>query len=243
VPLIFKIIDREVRAHRIEEERVVATGIRQGEGIRQGMPISPLLANLVLAEFDCALQRRNYKVLRYADDLILFFSTENECREAHKVLSDELAKISLSIPRLGALKTEIVSPNNGVDFLGREIVYLDSTMSYVARIAPSQIEKISSQLRATYTAERYVASGKKLEDLITDLSQSVRSYLGIYRDAENFARLNSELRGLARSITSSVYAAIFGFDVLSRLGEKEKRFLGIQEKLLLEPEEDLEVVI
>jgi RNA-directed DNA polymerase len=41
---------------------------RVDEGMPQGGPLSPLLSNLVLDEFDRELERRGDRVARYADD-------------------------------------------------------------------------------------------------------------------------------------------------------------------------------
>ncbi len=41
------------------------------EGSPQGGPLSPLLANIYLNEFDQEMERRNVKVVRYADDIVI----------------------------------------------------------------------------------------------------------------------------------------------------------------------------
>lgn len=49
---------------------VVANGviIARDEGMPQGGPLSPLLANVLLDEVDRALQQRGHRFARYADD-------------------------------------------------------------------------------------------------------------------------------------------------------------------------------
>jgi len=42
---------------------------KSGKGVRQGMPLSPLIASFYLSEFDEWLKRKKYKHVRYADDL------------------------------------------------------------------------------------------------------------------------------------------------------------------------------
>jgi len=46
------------------------------EGTPQGGPLSPLLANVVLDEFDKELERRGHKFCRYADDCNIYVKTE-----------------------------------------------------------------------------------------------------------------------------------------------------------------------
>jgi RNA-directed DNA polymerase len=42
------------------------------EGVPQGGPLSPLLANIVLDDFDKELERRSHRFVRYADDFFVF---------------------------------------------------------------------------------------------------------------------------------------------------------------------------
>ena len=46
--------------------------IKSEEGLAQGGPISPLLANVMLNELDQKLDEWGYKFVRYADDLMIF---------------------------------------------------------------------------------------------------------------------------------------------------------------------------
>ncbi|MBR3903850.1 MAG: hypothetical protein IKJ29_09355 [Akkermansia sp.] len=52
-------------------------GIRheREEGTPQGGPLSPLLANVLLDDFDKELERRGHKFCRYADDCIIMVKT------------------------------------------------------------------------------------------------------------------------------------------------------------------------
>ena len=57
---------------------VMENGIRikTVEGSPQGGPLSPLLANIYLNEFDQEFTRRGVKVIRYADDIVLLAKSE-----------------------------------------------------------------------------------------------------------------------------------------------------------------------
>ena len=44
--------------------RVEKAGIKPGKGVRQGMPLSPFFANLFLKEFDAAVERKDYQMVR-----------------------------------------------------------------------------------------------------------------------------------------------------------------------------------
>jgi len=55
---------------------------RMTKGIPQGSVISPILANLFLDEFDEALLKKGYKLVRYADDFVILCKTEPEAERA-----------------------------------------------------------------------------------------------------------------------------------------------------------------
>ncbi len=49
-------------------------------GIPAGIPLAPLLANIYLHPLDRELNRMGIKFVRYADDITLFFKTEDDCQ-------------------------------------------------------------------------------------------------------------------------------------------------------------------
>ena len=57
-----------------------------GVGVRQGMPLSQMLANRVLSEFDSKIEKRGLKMVRYADDIAIFFETKQKAQEGHKII-------------------------------------------------------------------------------------------------------------------------------------------------------------
>jgi len=52
-------------------------------GVRQGMPLSPILANLVLAEFDREVERAAIEMVRYVDDFLIFFASKAAANAGH----------------------------------------------------------------------------------------------------------------------------------------------------------------
>ena len=63
ISLIHKYLTSGVMVRRSYEESV--------EGVPQGGPLSPLLANIMLNELDRELARRGHKFVRYADDCMI----------------------------------------------------------------------------------------------------------------------------------------------------------------------------
>jgi group II intron reverse transcriptase/maturase len=63
-PVLLRLIGKYLRAGVSLDGHIEATTA----GVPQGGPLSPMLANVVLHELDCELERRGHKFARYADD-------------------------------------------------------------------------------------------------------------------------------------------------------------------------------
>ncbi len=85
------------------------------QGVPQGSPISPLLANLFLSDFDLALERTDLKVIRYADDFLILSKDAEHATQALAIARDELEALHL---KLKDEKTKISSFEEGFQFLG-----------------------------------------------------------------------------------------------------------------------------
>jgi RNA-directed DNA polymerase len=86
------------------------------QGTPQGAVISPLLANLYLNPLDHELERRGWKLVRYADDFVVLCRTREEAQEVLSYLQEWTAGAGLT---LHPTKTRIVeSATEGFDFLG-----------------------------------------------------------------------------------------------------------------------------
>src|SRR5499425_900195 len=62
------------------------------EGTPQGGPVSPLLSNLVLDEFDRELERRGLRFARYADDCNIYVRSERAGQRVMKSLTQFITK-------------------------------------------------------------------------------------------------------------------------------------------------------
>lgn len=84
-------------------------------GIPQGSPLSPLLANFVLDDFDSDLELHGFKMIRYADDFIVLCKSKQEAEQAALAVKESLDQVQLSINRD---KTHIIELDQGFRFLG-----------------------------------------------------------------------------------------------------------------------------
>ena len=90
----FDRVDHDVLMHRVARKirdkrvlRLIGKYLRAGvmvkgrlqesrEGVPQGGPLSPLLANIILDDLDKELEKRGHKFVRYADDFVILVKTE-----------------------------------------------------------------------------------------------------------------------------------------------------------------------
>jgi CRISPR-associated protein Cas1 len=103
------------------------------QGIPQGSPVSPLLANLYLDTLDEALLDANHILIRYADDFIVLAKSKEKAEAALALTRDVLDRLAL---KLNPLKTRIVQFDEGLEFLGW---YFVRSLAFPARgneIAP-----------------------------------------------------------------------------------------------------------
>ena len=77
------------------------------EGTPQGGPVSPLLANIYLHDFDVQMMEAGYGVVRYADDFVVFAKSESEATAA-LTLVREVIEGELGL-KLHPEKTRVVS--------------------------------------------------------------------------------------------------------------------------------------
>ena len=68
-PILLSIIARFLKAKVVMPDGVKAS---TDEGVPQGGPLSPLLSNIVLDEFDRELSQRGHRFVRYADDCNIY---------------------------------------------------------------------------------------------------------------------------------------------------------------------------
>ena len=85
------------------------------EGTMQGGPLSPLLANILLDDFDKELERRGHHFVRYADDFLVFSKTREAARRVYVSVGRYLTrKLKLVVNR----RKSRICGTDGVEFVG-----------------------------------------------------------------------------------------------------------------------------
>ncbi len=140
-------------------------------GSPQGGVISPLLSNIYLNQFDQKMMSKSIRIVRYADDILIFAKDKKTAGDykayATKVLEEELKL------KVNQKKTKLTSVYEGVEFLG--FVIRAKTLS----VNPKRIKRFKDKVRRITRRN----SGRKLEDIIRELNPVLRGWMNYYRVA------------------------------------------------------------
>jgi RNA-directed DNA polymerase len=116
--------------------------VQTGEGISQGGPLSPLLANILLNDLDKELERRGHKFVRYADDSNIYLKSKRAGQRVMESITTFLkAKLRLKVN----LQKSAVDIPDKRKFLGFNLYHYKERIRI--RIAPQTIKKFKIKIR------------------------------------------------------------------------------------------------
>ncbi|ETJ35629.1 RNA-directed DNA polymerase Reverse transcriptase, partial [human gut metagenome] len=132
---VLKLIEAFLQSGILEDGSFYETTI----GSPQGGVISPLLMNIYMDKFDQEMKDKNIRIVRYADDILIFAKSKSEAGRykeiATKILEQEL-KLTVNVK-----KTHITNIDKGIAYLGFII-----KRKYIS-IQPKRIEKLKDKIR------------------------------------------------------------------------------------------------
>ena len=209
------------------KNNVDKAGIKEGVGVRQGMPLSPYFAGILLRDLDLELEARGTPALRYVDDLIAFFPTKKACDDFHDYLQDRLNEMSLTIGGIGAAgsKTRIYQPKEQVDFLGMGMNF-DPSGKCRLHVTDKALEKIEARFAEMSDLDRLLQKKLTLPTFGSRLDSMERGYIDAYQGAVNMSELKSRVKAFSKLTLENVLGNLFG-DILTDLGKRERKFLGL----------------
>ena len=160
-------------------------------GTPQGSPLSPLLANIYLHSFDKAAVQRNFGLVRYADDFVIFTKSEEEAERALTFCQEYFQTLGLA---LHPEKTRIVSVNDGFEFLGFHYfrdpksgnrckeVRLKSVSRFrdAIRVRTPRL-KNQRQVKEHHVTFERLRKNERLSEIITRLNRFVRGWHGYFK--------------------------------------------------------------
>jgi retron-type reverse transcriptase len=224
-PILFEALSCEVAYNQKNLRDIDALGIKPGRGLRQGMPLSPFLSNLLLVKFDRSLDKTGLKAVRYADDLIFLCDDEIECRRAAQFCEQEFAKIGLSIPEIGpGSKSQIFKPNESAEFLGLELAL--NKGCYVLRASKNQIDRMRQAILDFSNIRDVVSRGISLRTVNQVLASKRDGFLGAYVDCDNYQEVEHALRQAEVRALKILFGQGLGINIM-KIGAVGRTFLGI----------------
>lgn len=231
-PLLFSIIDTEIHfKNDAERKRLERHGLKFGVGLRQGMPLSPYLSNLMLKEFDEFLEKNYFKAVRYADDLIFFSKTLEECNNYEEKIQASLKDLKLAIPYLREnSKSKIFEPKETADFLGLGLYY-KSENNYGIKISDKAIEKMKDKINNYQNFHFCIKNNINFMDLGAKLHNIYRGYLYYYGSICDDAQINriaNTFEDSVRNIITNLFKNGLNENIdFSKLTKNQKVFWGL----------------
>lgn len=149
-------------------------------GSPQGGVISPLISNIYLNKFDQKMKSKGIRIVRFADDILIFakdtMSAGNYKTYATKILEKEL-KLKVNVE-----KTKLTNVRDGVSFLGFVI------RSKYVFIDEKRIKRFKDKVRVLTKRN----SGMRIESVIKRLNLALRGWINYFKIA-NIKELTKEL--------------------------------------------------
>ena len=130
-PVVRRLIWRYLRAGVMEDGQKKPSE----QGVPQGGPLSPLLANILLHDLDRELERRGHRFVRYADDFVVLVRSEKAGRRVMASLTRFLKrKLRLEVNPAKSKVTPLKQCRFlGFTFRGRKIVWSDKSLAQFKR--------------------------------------------------------------------------------------------------------------
>ncbi len=194
-------------AERVSDKRLLKliraflrAGVMEGglvspvdEGTPQGGPLSPLLSNIVLDEFDRELERRGLRFARYADDSNIYVRSR---RAGERVMRSITRFITTKLKlKVNEQKSAVAQPWER-KFLGFSFTAGEEPKR---RIAPKAILRFKARIRELTRRTR----GVSIERMAQELARYIRGWLGYFGKCQTpsvLRKLDEWVRHRLRSV-------------------------------------------
>ncbi|WP_025679657.1 group II intron reverse transcriptase/maturase [Paenibacillus massiliensis] len=177
---------------QVEDKRVIAlikkylkSGVMENgvcrkteEGSPQGGPLSPLLANIYLNEFDQEMERRSVKVIRYADDIVVLAKSKRAAmrlmESSRKYLEQ---KLKLHMNRQKSKVVSVVAQKH-FKFLGFALG--KNGKGVYVRVHRESLSKAKRKLRELTSRSQ----GRNVRQVMEKVKVYIRGWIGYFYIAD-----------------------------------------------------------
>jgi len=165
------------------------------EGTPQGGPLSPLLSNIVLNEFDRELERRKLRFARYADDCNIYVRSR---RAGERVMKSITRFITVKLKlKVNEQKSAVAEPWER-KFLGFSFT---NSGAPKRRIAPKAVVRFKERVRELTSRTR----GVSIERMAAELAAYLRGWVGYFGKCETPSVLRRLEEWTRRRLRSAIW--------------------------------------
>lgn len=173
-PLALHLIQRYLRSGVVLPDNTRQT---TSQGVPQGGPLSPLLANITLDPLDKELEKRGHRFARYADD---FLVTVKSCRAAERVKASLIRFVEGTLKLIVNRDKSQSAPLKQCTFLGFQVGTRGKvkwTTKAIARFK-LRVREITSRSR-----------GHRVQDVIVELRRYITGWLNYFGISQSYREL------------------------------------------------------
>ena len=180
---LLNLLRKEINDERVIQliKRFLKSGVMENgvvmpteEGSPQGGPLSPLLANVYLNEFDHEYERRGVPVIRYADDIVLLCRSQ---RAAERLLESSIryleGKLKLKVNRE---KSHIAKVNATKKFKFLGFAFGKGKEGLFIRVHRKTMLKAKAKLRELTKRNR----GRNVRQVMGEVKRYMQGWLNYY---------------------------------------------------------------
>ena len=215
-------------AERVSDKRLLQlireflrAGVMEGglvgpvdEGTPQGGPLSPLLSNIVLDEFDRELERRGLRFARYADDSNIYVRSR---RAGERVMESITRFVTMQLKlTVNQQKSAVARPWER-KFLGFSFTV---NREPKRRIAPKAVLRFKERVRELTRRTRGVSTERMAEEL----ARYLRGWIGYFGKCQTPSVLENLEKWFRRRLRSAIWKQWKRGSV--RFAELRKRDVG-----------------
>lgn len=226
--LLCQAVDGELQTRSPEDvELVFNNGVCQGIGLRQGMPVSPMLSNLLLKSFDEHLEKRGIVAVRYADDIAIFAHSNRECLDALAIVQEGLATLDLQIPGLEEDgKTNILGPSEVAEFLGVEIRRAGAEYKLFA--PAKKLDKIETVMADMVQINTCIERKRNIGQVVRALDSFTIGHAASMSVLDDGGAFMARLEAIKQRQLRELLVNLVGIDVVDNLSADHLSIFGVR---------------